>query len=413
MGALYNVGIWFYERSIGLAAGCGHHKAKQWCQGRRDIFNTLASALTEHSVHRRLWIHAASLGEFEQGRPLIEYIKAHNPATEIILTFFSPSGYEIRKSYPLADHVFYLPSDRPHNVRRFLDIVKPDAAIFIKYEFWLNYLAELRKREIATYLISATFRRNSIFFKPWGGAWREALRGFNTMFLQDDNSARLLTSIGITNTEVTGDTRCDRVADIAQSRNHYPTIELFKGDNPLFVAGSTWPKDEELILELCKRHPDIKFIVAPHEIHPSNIRRLAQLLQGRAVCYSEAEQCSDLASRQVMILDTMGMLSSVYGYARWAYIGGGFGAGIHNTLEAAVYGLPLAFGPRHTKFHEACDLIACGAAESVRSKEELTHWFAEVKNGDNLHHAAEAARHYVERSRGATEHIYKNIITRL
>ena len=355
-------------------------------------------------------MHAASLGEFEQGRPVIEALRRTHPEYKILLTFFSPSGYEIRKNYSGADYIFYLPSDTPRNVRRFMDIVRPKIAIIIKYEFWLNYLSELRRRGCRTYIISSIFRRDSIFFRPYGWAFRRALRSFDTLFVQNDESVRLLASIGITDVEKTGDTRFDRVADIVSKAGRIEDIERFADGDTVFVAGSTWPPDEELIINLANRHKDTKFIIVPHEIDSERIDRMAQALEGGAVRYTRAAECDNLSAAQVMIVDTVGILSSVYAYAGYAYIGGGFGVGIHNTLEAATFSLPLAFGPNYAKFKEAADLISLGAARSVNDYTQLEEWFTALHDDKNLRKLqGEKAGRYIQQNKGATDKILSHI----
>ena len=361
---------------------------------------------------RKVWIHAASLGEFEQARPIIERIKSEMPNTVIIVTFFSPSGYEIRNNYPLADFVFYLPSDTVSHARRFLDAVRPDIAIFIKYEFWLNYLNELRQRKIPTYLVSAIFRTTQVHFKPWGTLWRDALECYNSIFVQDKASESLLHSAGYHSAIIAGDTRFDRVAEIARNAKRIPVIERFAMGAPLFVAGSTWGRDEELLIELINAHPDIRFIIAPHEMDEARMRRLEREIEGGAVRYTRANESNDFSSVRVMILDTIGLLSSAYSYARWAYIGGGFGVGIHNTLEAATFGLPIAFGPNYHKFREACDMIERGAATSITTASELMVWFAPIKEeGEALQKASSSARDYTKEHCGATDTIMSVIFS--
>lgn len=402
MGLIYNIGIGIYDCGIALAACC-NPKARLLHRGR----NGLLRHIEEHMrgvEGRKVWIHAASLGEFEQGRPIIERIRRDMPDAVIIVTFFSPSGYEIRKNYPLADHIFYLPSDTPANVRRFIDAVRPDVAIFIKYEFWLNYLNELHRRKIPTYLVSAIFRPAQIHFRPWGGMWLRALECYNTIFVQDEASKHLLEGVGFTHAVVAGDTRFDRVAEIARNAKRIPIVERFACGAPLFVAGSTWGKDEELLIELINANPDTRFVIAPHEMEESRMQHLEQEIVGGVTRYTRSDETSDFSHTQVLILDTIGLLSSVYGYARWAYIGGGFGVGIHNTLEAATFGLPIAFGTNYHKFREACDLIAVGAATSVASAAELKAWFAPLKTeGEPLQKASSSARDYTKEHCGATE----------
>lgn len=404
---LYDLAISTYALGARISA-LWSPKAKLWCEGRKGLLERLAEAIP--SNEEIVWIHVASLGEFEQGRPIIEKIHTEHPEYKILITFFSPSGYEIRRNYEGGDYIFYLPIDTLSNVKRFLDIINPKVAIFVKYEFWLNLLGELRSRGIKSYIVSSIFRTNSIFFKPWGGAWREALEAFETIFVQDDNSKKLLSEWGFDNVVVAGDTRFDRVWDIAQHSKDIPIIERFAAEKEVFIAGSTWCEDEEILIPLTKNNPDVKFIIAPHEIGADRVNGLISKLQGRGVRYSEITELYDLKSIQVLVLDTMGMLSSVYKYAQWGYIGGGFGKGIHNTLEAATFGLPIAFGPNYLKFKEACDLISLGAAQSVCSVEELTTWFSPLKeNSEFRNEVSHKALDFTSRRRGATNLITKSI----
>lgn len=403
---LYNIGITLYELSIRIAS-LWYPKAKYWYEGRKNLFDRMSDAIDADD--RIIWIHVASLGEFEQGRPIIERIRKDKPEYKILVTFFSPSGYEIRKNYAGADYIFYLPSDLPSNVKRFLDIVKPEIAIFVKYEFWLNMLGELRRRKIRSYIVSAIFRRNSVFFRPYGEMWRTALETFDTIFVQNDESKQLLAEIGYDNVIVAGDTRFDRVSQIAANAKKIDIIEKFKADKRLFVAGSTWGPDEAVLQPLVNANPEIKFIMAPHEMDEGRIAKIIAETKGGAVRYTEAEGI-DLENKQVLILDTVGLLASVYGYATWAYIGGGFGVGIHNTLEAATFGLPIAFGPNYARFKEACDLVNLKAAQSVDSFEALEAWFCPLRDdADNLAEASRIAKEYTSKHQGATEIFVKAI----
>lgn len=405
MGLLYNIGIHLYNCGIALAA-CYNPKARLLRSGRKGLLRHIETSMARGNSGKVVWIHAASLGEFEQGRPIIERIKRDMPDMRVVTTLFSPSGYEIRKNYPLADNIFYLPSDTPANVRRFLDAVRPDVAIFIKYEFWLNYLGELHRRNVPTYLVSAIFRPSQVHFRPWGGLWRRALECYNTIFVQDEASRTLLEGIGYNRVVIAGDTRFDRVAEIACNAKRIPTIERFASGAPLFVAGSTWGKDEELLIELINANPDTRFVVAPHEMEETRMQHIEDKVVGGVVRYTRSTESHDFSHAQVMILDTIGLLSSVYGYARWAYIGGGFGVGIHNTLEAATFGLPIAFGPNYHKFREARDMVALGAATSVCSAAELKAWFTPLKTeGEALQKASSSAYEYTKEHCGATETI--------
>ncbi|MBQ8915710.1 MAG: 3-deoxy-D-manno-octulosonic acid transferase [Alistipes sp.] len=403
----YNIVIMLYGWAIRLAA-IRHRKAKSWVEGRHQLFERM-----EHVIDRKariVWVHVASLGEFEQGRPIIEELRRSHPEYKILLTFFSPSGYEIRKRYPGADYIFYLPLDTPRNVRCFLNTVNPEVVIFVKYEFWLNMLFELRRRKIRTYVVSAIFRPNSIFFRFYGGLWRMALETFDTIFVQNNESKQLLAELGFDNVLVAGDTRFDRVAEIARQTKRIELIERFRGEKPLFIAGSTWGPDEELIIRLANDNPTLKFIVAPHEMEEGRIQRLLREVHAGAIRYTDCDATTSFEEKQLLVLDTMGMLSSAYGYASWGYIGGGFGVGIHNTLEAATFGLPLAFGPRYQKFKEACDLISIGAARSVKDYEELAAWFAPLRDdATRLQQTGSLAKEYTQRHQGSTQLIVKTI----
>ena len=402
MKTLYNIAMGCYRLGIAAVAPW-HKKAKLWQNGRKNLFARMRESIDNSCPI--IWVHVASLGEFEQGRPIIEKIKAERPEYKILLTFFSPSGYEIRKNYQGADYIFYLPLDTASNAREFLDIVKPKMAIFVKYEYWINLLAELRKRNIRTYIVSAIFRRDSVFFRSTGGMWREALKTFDTIFVQDEKSKELLAELGHTNVVVAGDTRFDRVAQIAAAAKKIEIIEQFQGGSRLFVAGSSWGPDEDLIVRLANENPTIKFVVAPHEMEESRMAKIEQTAMGGAVRYTKID--GNISDKQILILDTMGMLSSVYGYADFSYIGGGFGVGIHNTLEAATFGLPIAFGPNYQKFKEARDMIALGAATSITTFEELNNWFAPLRdNCDHLTAVSAISKEYTAKNQGATEAFY-------
>lgn len=406
--------MWFYDLIMSLYAGIirlvglRYEKARLWSEGRRDLFSRMREKIDPRE--RIIWLHVASLGEFEQGRPLIEALRESHPEYRILLTFFSPSGYEIRKNYAGADYIFYLPIDTRKQVRQFLDIAHPEVVIFVKYEFWLNFLTELRRRRIRTFVVSAIFRRNSVFFRFYGGLWRKALKTFEVLFVQNEESKTLLAELGYPNTVVAGDTRFDRVAKIAREAKQVPMIERFKGDKQLFIAGSTWGPDEELLLPLMNDNPELKFVIAPHEMDEGRIERLMRETRGGAVRYTQCDDKTSFEGKQLLILDTVGLLASVYGYATWGYIGGGFGVGIHNTLEAATFGLPIAFGPKYEKFKEARDLVAIGAARSITTYEELKAWFAPLRDDEkHLTKSSRLARDYTLSHQGATETILKTI----
>ncbi len=421
---LYDIGILTYASAIKIAS-LKVKKAKQWCDGRKDLFERIQRAVSPSD--RVVWIHVASLGEFEQGRPLIEKIRATHPEYKILITFFSPSGYEIRKSYEGADYIFYLPIDTSSNAKQFLDIVNPEIAIFVKYEYWLNLLFELRRRNIRSYIVSAIFRPNSVFFKWWGGMWRSALNSFCVIFVQDQNSKELLNNRGFNDVVVAGDTRFDRVASLSKSVAKIASIESFCGDSFVLVAGSTWQPDEQALLTLADRHPDVKIIIAPHEIDEEHLSQIESLFCGRSVRFTEFDAAlkgsnvnastqnnvDTLKERQILILNTMGMLSSLYQYGSVAYIGGGFGVGIHNTLEAATFGLPIAFGPNYKRFKEAVDMIELDICRPIDSADELDRWFSEIKNNEALRlKRGQAASDYTSKMCGATEIITKHIFER-
>jgi 3-deoxy-D-manno-octulosonic-acid transferase len=361
-----------------------------------------------------IWFHAASLGEFEQGRPMIEKIKANYPQYKILLTFFSPSGCEVRKNYALADVICYLPFDTPYKVRKFLNLANPVIAIFIKYEFWGNYLTELHKRNIATYCISAIFRREQLFFKWYGRFYLKALRSFDHLFVQDANSAELLAKHGITNTTVAGDTRFDRVIDVQKQARHISLIEAFVKDNKekkqlTLIAGSSWPPDEEIFINYFNEHPEIKLIIAPHEIDRGHLLDIHSLLKRPSITLSEATNAV-AARKDCLIVDSFGLLSSIYHYGNIAYIGGGFGKGIHNILEAAVYGIPVLFGPNFHKFKEAKDLIAAGGGFPIADASTFASRMNDFISYHNLlESASKSAAHFVQSHIGATNIILQKI----
>jgi 3-deoxy-D-manno-octulosonic-acid transferase len=404
----YNIGIFLYSVAIHLAA-LWNHKARLWIDGRKGIFPKLREAVAPDD--KVIWFHAASLGEFEQGRPLMEEIRRRHPAYKILLTFFSPSGYEIRKDYKGADWVFYLPTDRPCRVKKFLDAVHPEIAVFIKYEFWLNYLHYLGRRGVRTYLISSIFRRDSIFFRPWGGAFRKVLRVFDRLFVQNTESKELLANIGITRVEIAGDTRFDRVIAIAESPARIECVELFTSGHPTVVAGSTWAPDEAVLGEIVARHPEMRFVVAPHEMNEERIRQMQVVLGGGAVRYSECVDGGIVPdSARVMIVDTFGILSTLYRYGQYAYVGGGFGSGIHNILEAVAYGLPVAFGPNCERFREARDLRALGVATVIENADRLDEWMTRLMSDPAYaSRVKHNAQEYIAQNRGATQKIIQTI----
>jgi len=403
MKILYSIGIYIYGAFIFMAS-LFNEKARLLRKGQHQAFKLLKVKVDPNA--RYVWFHAASLGEFEQGRPVIEQLKKEKPGTKILLTFFSPSGYEVRKNYTGADIISYLPLDTPRAARKFVNLVNPSKAVFIKYEFWPNYLKALKAKNIPFYSISAIFRTNQVFFQWYGKWYKNLLKTFRHIFVQDQNSQDLLLVHGIKNVSIVGDTRFDRVADLGKQAKSIPFIEAFvAGAQKVIVAGSSWIKDEELLVHYLKLHPDIKLIIVPHEIDYSHITEISKLLVGKFVRYSEANT-ENLQTTNCLVVDTIGLLSSIYRYANVAYIGGGFGVGIHNTLEAAVYGIPVVFGPNYQKFREARELIAIGGAFSISNYVVLEAQFNRLLK-DNQ--AGKIAGEYVKNNPGATEMIIKEI----
>ncbi len=397
---LYNIGVQFYALLAALLS-IFSAKAKRWVNGRRQQKVTPAP-------EGCIWFHFASLGEFEQGRPVLERLRHTYPHEKIIVTFFSPSGYEIRKNTPLADAVYYLPLDTAANARNFISTIKPRLAVFTKYEYWYHFFSELHRQRIPLYLISGIFRPKQVFFKWYGGLHRRMLGFISQLFVQDEDSQQLLQSIGITHVQVSGDTRFDRVWANALHPKALPLIELFKNGCPLFIGGSTWPADEELIAGLVSRYPNWKFIFAPHEIEEKKISHLCNLLpEGKSIRFSAVNhEPQKAAAYQVLIIDNIGMLSALYQYADVAYIGGGFGAGIHNTLEGAAFGLPVIFGPNYQRFREARELIKTQAGFSINNAEELRRTAGPLMADESLRLQAGAqARQYVLAHTGATDMI--------
>jgi len=411
MALFYNLGIFIYSGLIRVAA-LFNEKAKFMLAGRKNWQTELRTKIDKNA--RYLWFHCASLGEFEQGRPVIEEVKKQFPEYKIILTFFSPSGYEIRKNYEGADVICYLPMDTKSNARTFLHIVKPEKVFFVKYEFWYNFITELKLQQIPLYIISAIFRENQQFFKttPWGLWYRKILFSFEHFFIQNEKSGELLTNIGIKNFTISGDTRFDRVASIASGAKRFQIVEKFKANSTVVVAGSTWKPDEELLIEFINTLDDtnnVKFIIAPHEVSVANINRIHQLLKKPAISFSKIEN-SNIENFQVLIIDSIGILSSLYQYGNLAYIGGGFGVGIHNILEAATFGLPILFAPNYKKFKEAVDLVEAKGAFPIHDFDELKDALnLLLSNKNQLEKASEISKKYVEKNVGSTKLIINKV----
>jgi 3-deoxy-D-manno-octulosonic-acid transferase len=403
---LYNLGIYLYSLIIHLAAPFSR-KPRKMMKGHWIVYELLRQQ-KENGV-KYIWFHAASLGEFEQGRPLIEKIKERYPEYKILLTFFSPSGYEVRRNYKEADIVCYLPLDKPRNVKKFLDIIQPCMAFFIKYEFWKNYLNELHKRNIPVYSVSSIFRKEQVFFKWYGGAYRKVLSNFDQLFVQNETSKRFLSKIGIEKVTVVGDTRFDRVLEIRQEAKNLPLVEAFKGDSLTIVAGSSWAPDEDLFIEYFNNHPEIKLIIAPHVIDENHLVEIISKLKRPYVRYSKATE-QNVKKADCLIIDGYGLLSSIYRYGEIAYIGGGFGVGIHNVLEAAVYGIPVIFGPKYQKFMEARQLIEGKGAFSIKDGEELSLLLNKmISDKEYLKESGSNAGNYVTKNLGASELILSQI----
>ena len=403
MRLLYNAGIRLYFVTIWIASFF-NKKARLWINGRKE------QAFIRYS--ESIWFHFASLGEFEQGRPVLEEIRRIYATDKIVITFFSPSGYEIRKHTPLADAVYYLPLDTAKNAREFIDAINPKMAVFTKYEYWYHFFNEMHVRDKPIYVISGIFRPGQIFFKWYGGLHRKILGFVNYFFVQDERSKQLLLRIGISNVTVSGDTRFDRVWENALHPKQIPAINEFKNDHKIFIAGSTWPEDEKLVAGLVTQYPNWKFIFAPHEVSEEKVNKLVGLLpDASAIRYSQISNLtSQISNLKIIVIDNIGILSSVYQYGDIAFIGGGFGAGIHNTLEAAAFGLPVIFGPNYTKFKEAHDLIDLKAGFSIGDESELKAITGKLINDDVFYDtSSKETAAYVKAHTGATMTIIKRI----
>ena len=379
MGFLYQLGINLAAFFLPVSRFFSP-KMKLFIDGRKQSFVVLEKQIDKNQNY--IWFHVASLGEYEQGLPVMEEIKAKYPEYKLLLTFFSPSGFEIRKNNKIADVTIYLPLDTKRNVKRFLDLVQPKMVFFIKYEFWPNYLFELKNRNIPTYLISGIFRKNQLFFKWYGGFYRKALLSFDHFFVQNQASAQLLQSINFNNSTVNGDTRFDRVAQIVERAKPLDFIETFKNNTTTIVIGSSWINDEAIYLPYLNNSKNIKFIIAPHNIKEEEITRLIAKIDKKTVRYTNYKT-EDLKNTDVFIIDTIGILTQIYAYADIAYVGGGFKTGLHNILEPATYGTPVVIGPNYSKFQEAKDLVALGSCLVVNNKEELSATFKRLISDDN------------------------------
>lgn len=432
---IYNIFLLLYSIGIRITA-LWNPKARLWLNGRQDIWRQVAEVRSKKSEvgyknrepeiqnpqpetqHAPLvWMHCSSLGEFEQGRPVLEALKQQDPSIKILVTFFSPSGYEVRKNYPGADHVLYLPMDSKADARRFLSLVQPSLVIWIKYEYWYYYLTEIKKKQIPCVLVSGIFRKDQPFFKWYGRLHRYMLECFNHLFVQTENSRQLLSSIGFAkNVTISGDTRFDRVVQIAEQFEPISAIEKFCGNSNVIVAGSTWREDEEELDHYANTHPDIKFIIAPHEIHEEHLKEIEKLFKqsvrfsklpparGNSPVPMPRNRPSGNQQSNTLIIDNIGMLSKLYKYATITYVGGGFGDdGVHNVLEAAVYGKPVVFGPVYDKYIEAVELVQQGGGLVIKTALEAEQTFNRLlADANSYQQACQAARNYVYNNKGAT-----------
>lgn len=401
---MYSLAIYLYMFMVRLAS-LFNRKARLMMRGHRNTWKILRREIRPEA--RYVWFHAASLGEFEQGRPLMERMRREHPEKKILLTFFSPSGYEVRKNYEGADVVCYLPFDTPLNARKFVRLAHIETAFFIKYEFWRNYIDVLYHKGIPCYSVSSIFRPEQIFFRSYGRRYARVLKRMTHLFVQNEYSRQLLANrLGITHTTVVGDTRMDRVVSIMQQAKHLPEVEKMVKDAPyVMVAGSTWPPDEDLIINYFNQHPELKLIMAPHVVSPEHLQQIESKLQRPTVRHSQLKEQPREAD--CLLIDCYGLLSAIYRYAQIAYVGGGFGVGIHNVPEAAVYGIPVIIGPNHHKFMEANDLLAYGGCFEVKNAADFNTTVDHLlSHPDALQRASKASAEYIHNSAGATRKIY-------
>jgi 3-deoxy-D-manno-octulosonic-acid transferase len=412
---LYNFLIHAYSFIINIIAPF-NSKAKFWVEGRKNIFERLGSAsLTNRDSTSLAWFHCASLGEFEQGRPVIEAFRLKYPAYKILVTFFSPSGYEIRKNYSGADFIFYLPADTPQNAKKFIEIVKPSIVFFVKYEFWRNYLTELEKQYIPVISFSAIFRPNQLFFKSYGGFYRKILTKFKHILVQNQDSFDLLKSINIQQITLAGDTRFDRVKQIVDAKSGTPAeaiqfVKDFKSNRQVFMVGSAWQTDMEVLIplmNLLKKDSNLNFVIAPHELHQEEIKDWQKQIESKSICFSDVNTDTKLTDYQVLIVDNIGMLSSLYQFADFAFIGGSFGKGLHNILEAATFGMPIFFGNKaYHKFQEAVDLVKQGGAYAIESTDDLGEILNDLRSNEvKKKKIDKISQNYVLQNIGATEKV--------
>ena len=403
---MYNLIIYLYLAGVAIYSLFNEKVRKMW-RGERDAFRVLKEKVDPKAKY--VWFHAASLGEFEQGRPLMEELRRSYPEYKILLTFFSPSGYEVRKNYEGADIICYLPLDTVLNARRFLRSVRPVMAFFIKYEFWYNYLHILRHRQVPVYSVSSIFREGQVFFRWYGKQYSHVLKCFTHFFVQNKESQRLLERIGIHNTTLVGDTRFDRVLQIKEAAQQLPIIDAFKEGHQVFVAGSSWPPDEEIFIRYFNEHPDWRLIIAPHVIGSDHLQQIQSRLKRKALLYTEA---TPETARQAdcIIINCFGLLSSIYRYGEVAYVGGGFGVGIHNVLEAAVWGMPVIFGPNNRRFQEAQGLLAAEGGFEIQHEEDFRRLMDRMRtDADFLAKTGRQAGAFVEEKTGATAKVLNHV----
>ena len=411
---LFTLGVLLYTLGILLAALLGHPKAKQWVEGRWHQRKAYIPDTVDEPNERWVWFHAASLGEFEQGRPVIEALKQAHPEYKILLSFFSPSGYEVRKNYAYADEVLYLPADMPWNASKWVRHHHFVAAFFIKYEFWFNYMRALKKEGVPLFYISLILDKKSFFFKPYGKWFRRQLDAVTHFFVQDEDTVALLHNAGYDNVTLCGDTRFDRVAAIAEQAKPFPEVERFINGRKCIIAGSTWPPDERLLNDFLPKLPDdYCLIVAPHDVSESHVERIKAVFPQATLytewsalppCPTEAQPSASMGGKNVLVVNTIGILSQLYQYARFVYIGGGFGVNIHNIQEPVTFGCPVVFGPKHKSFKEAVDLVALQGAFSVRDAAELEAIFLRLMNDEAFYaQASETCRNYLKSQVGATK----------
>ncbi|MEQ5792130.1 3-deoxy-D-manno-octulosonic acid transferase [Muricauda sp. NFXS6] len=404
---LYNILIniaWLGLKVVALF----NAKIKLFVQGRKQTFSILEERL--RYADKTIWMHVASLGEFEQGLPILERLRTEYPEHRLVLSFFSPSGYEVKKNTSVADAVIYLPMDSNYKAKRFLELVNPELAIFVKYEVWPNYLHHLQKRNIPTLLVSAIFSERQVYFKPFGGFMRKSLGKFDHYFVQDENSKKLLASIGIKKITVSGDTRLDRVSEILKQNNQLDFMDRFKNNQLCLVAGSTWPEDEQILINYINNtNEKVKVVIAPHEIKPAHIAKITSALNKKTLCYSDLGN-QNLKEIEVLIIDTIGLLTKIYSYANIAYVGGGFATGLHNTMEPAVFGIPIIIGPQFLGFKEVEDLVKEGGIMPISNQDSFNNLMGDLLNNPiSIRNIGDINANYINSNRGAADLIMKHI----